>query len=152
MEFVKEIVGRVKWKKHYKHCLINTFVTVSDEALTLLALDNSECVWKAQALDNDITPSPKFTCNRAHRRAQDGWSYEGRKKFNEYFDLIIQNRTMKERQNFEHQFLSDASGNENTSMSSKNDNTSFDERIVISIRDELGNKCDSYSGLTSVPI
>ena len=58
----------------------------------------------------------------------------------------------KERQNFEHQFLSDASGNENTSMSSKNDNTSFDERIVISIRDELGNECDSYSGLTSVPI
>ena len=102
MNFGKQIVERVKWKKYSKQCLINIFVTVSDEALTLLALHNSEFVWEDQYSKHATIPAPKYTCHRAHRRVKDGLSYEGRNRFNDYFDLVRENRMTKRRENLKY--------------------------------------------------
>ena len=109
MNYGNAIVGRVKWKKYSKQCLINIFVTVSDEVITLIALDNSDFVWEDQASKHDTIPAPKYTCNRAHRRVKDGWSYEGRNKFNYYFNLVRENRMTTKREKFETLYLSEAS-------------------------------------------
>ena len=42
MFFVKEMFGKIKWRNTVTKHIIKDFVTVSDEALTLLAIDNSE--------------------------------------------------------------------------------------------------------------
>lgn len=150
MDFVKEIVGRVKWKKHNKKLLINKFVTVSDEALTLLALDNSQFVWEAQVQNKDEIPSPKYTAIRKHRRVKDGWSQQGLEKFNEYFDLIKQSRTNKGREKLEQEYLTMVSGS--NEMLTLNDHNSFKEGTVLVTRDDLGNECDNNSQILSVAV
>ena len=77
MKFVKEIVGKIKWRNSVTKRPIQDFVTVSDEALTLLAIDNSEYVWEAQALNREEVPNAKYTSSRALRRLHDGWSVKG---------------------------------------------------------------------------
>ena len=89
-------------------------MTVSDESLTLLEIDNSEFVWEAQASGHEITPSAKYTNKRAHRRVQEGWSHQGRLKFNNYFDMVKVNRDDDKRKTFELKFHSEKGGGSTT--------------------------------------
>ena len=69
--YVRDMVGRVKWKRNIKVKLVSEFVSISDEALTLLAIDNSGIVWEACALS---VPSPqtKYTNKASKIRVTDG--------------------------------------------------------------------------------
>ena len=104
--YVQQIVGRVKWKHYFRNSLIKTFVTVSDEALALLAIDNGEFVWEAQELGGGDVPEAKYTNKRANRRVQAGWSQEGRARFNLYFDMVAQHRSENKRNKLEDEYLS----------------------------------------------
>jgi len=150
MEYVRQIVGRIKWRKYSKTCLISTFVTVSDEALTLLALDNSEFVWEAQALKHTNIPSPKYTCARASRRVSDGWSFEGRNKFNYYFDLVRENRTTMNRARFETLYLSHVSNALSASITSDGSKSIVKMPCVIP-KDELGFSSE-YTSVTTAAV
>ena len=98
MCYVQEIVGRMRWKKLVKRNKISSFVTISDEALTILAIDNSEFVWESQALNPARTPpSSKYTSKKPNRRLHEGWSNEGKGMFNVYFDKVKKVRDGDER-------------------------------------------------------
>ena len=142
MKFVKEIVGRIKWKNTVTKCLIKDFVTVSDEALTLLAIDNSEFVWEAQALKSKSVPLAKYTSSRAQRRIHDGWSASGRKKFNEYYDMVERNRKNSTRRKFENDYIS------SFYLVSSTDRVNKVDKEDVVTKDEL----ESYGTLVGVAV
>jgi hypothetical protein len=135
--YVQQIVGRVKWRHYCKKSLIQNFVTVSDEALALLAIDNSEFVWEAQELDEQDVPAAKYTNKRSKRRVQEGWSQEGRVRFNLYFDMVAKHRSDNTRKNFEAKYLSEEAGGSGTSSTTSNDNNSIQKGEPIVIKDDM---------------
>ena len=74
MDFVKEVVGKIKWKNTVRKSLIKDFVTVSDEALALLDIDNSEYVWEAQSLKQESVPLIKSI---HHLGVREGYMMDG---------------------------------------------------------------------------
>ena len=84
-KYVREVVGKVKWRRYFKERLISKFVNISDESLTMLAIDNIEYFWKDNAIGTSSMPQPKYTSKTSMRRIQDGLSIGGQHKFNEYF-------------------------------------------------------------------
>jgi hypothetical protein len=135
--YVQQIVGRVKWRHYCKKSLIRNFVTVSDEALALLAIDNSEFVWEAQESDEGVVPQAKYTNKRSKRRVQEGWSQEGRVRFNLYFDMVAHHRSDNTRNDFEAKYLSEEAGGSGTSSTASNDNNSIPKGEHIVTKDEM---------------
>ena len=144
MDFAKDVVGRIKWRNSVKQChRVCDFVTISDEALALLALDNYEYVWEAMALKFSSVPFTKYTSPSAQRRTCDGWSITGQKKFNEYYDIVEVNRNSEQRTKLEQQYLAVCQGTMSIGGTSK---MVYQSNVVT--KDDLG----SYNCSLSVGV
>ena len=141
MGYVQQIVGRMKWKKLIRIQKISNFVTISDEALTLLAIDNSEFVWEAQALTQKTIPRAKYTSKRPNRRIHEGWSDDGKHMFNVYFDKVIEDRKNENRKEWEEIFHSEVLIHTSPMMSLTGHNLTAQTNVVV--KDDLGfdNEC-----------
>jgi hypothetical protein len=101
--FMPGVVGVVKWRKNAPYTFVKRFVTIGDEAFTLLVLDNYEDRW-IQMLNDGKTSGKykaKYTNGGVARqdgstRADKGWSNKGLNRFNELFNMVKKDR---ERQN-----------------------------------------------------
>ena len=102
--YVREMVGRLKWKRNIKVNLVSNFVSISDEALTLLAIDNSGIVWEACALGYP-SPSTKYTNKASMRIVTEGRSEQGHIKYNEFYDYIKKNRMTTEYKECERKYM-----------------------------------------------
>jgi ubiquitin C-terminal hydrolase len=108
--FLKCIVGNTTFNKMLKLNLkLSEIATPSDEALGLLLLENNEFKWisEAQNKGNKSTPQegieniakPKYTSGGRSKgttkgltRRYGGWKSDGIKRFNEFLDLVKEDR------------------------------------------------------------
>jgi hypothetical protein len=109
-EFLPCIVKRLVFKKFKLVNLLSEFVTISDEAFTLLLLENNVARWNAMFAAgknkaDETMPSQKFqavneqeqeTSNgqqqRTSGRVKDGYSLKAASRYVEYFDYVEEAR------------------------------------------------------------
>lgn len=99
-EFLPCIVKRLHFRQNKFDCQLSEFVTVSDEAFTLLVLENNVARWNAMFSEgtnkasNDMPPQ-KYQIvkdDNASGGGKDGYSTQATRRYNEYFDLIEEKR------------------------------------------------------------
>lgn len=81
-------------------CPLSEFVTVSDEAFTLLTLENNVARWNAMFTEgtnraNDNTPPQKFQSYLDDGKSiggKDGYSTQATCRYNDYFDQVEETR------------------------------------------------------------
>ena len=90
------LVGKQAWKVNHMQVIYRTFVTVADEALAILILENNYMEW--------IDIAKGFKINKQHRLTKythggmdakgtkKGWSLDGRMRFNSIYDAIKEAR------------------------------------------------------------
>ena len=76
------MVGKVAYKDSVKNQRISEFVTVSDEAYTLLYLENCYDSWKAEAT-SAAEVKKKYTDQPQSSSRYKGWNEEGIVRYNE---------------------------------------------------------------------
>ena len=93
---VSNVISKTKWKHNKYDKRYHEYITVSDEALSLLILDNNsrrylEMSEKIGIIDAKINAKPKYTLvNGAQKFKGKGWNRRGRMRYME-FSLAIEN-------------------------------------------------------------
>ena len=80
--FLACLVGKMSYKSSVKNQRISSFVTVSDEAYTLLYLENCYDSWKAEAT-SAAEVKKKYTDQPQSSSRYKGWNEEGIVRYNE---------------------------------------------------------------------
>ena len=90
------------WKNNCSRVPVSKFITVADEALTLLILENNCEEWIAQVeLKETQNPAKKRRLTRYTGKGRKvdgtkkGWTLEGKKRFNDIFDVIKNQRKLE---------------------------------------------------------
>ena len=93
------MIGENKWEQLGKASQgdFDIMVTNTDEALLLWAMD---CYWNVVAVgdnikvkdDNRPLMTPKYINEGNSTRKNQGWTEEGKAKYNEYFEMVTKNR------------------------------------------------------------
>ena len=111
------VKARDFWKNNCRMVPLSKFVTVSDEALTLLILENNCEEWIAQVqLKETQNPAKKRRLTRYTGKGRKidgtkkGWTLEGKKRFNEIFDVIITQRNLETSKSRESNLMKDWGG------------------------------------------
>ena len=106
--FLSRVVGMAFWRKHCAKMPISEMATVSDEAFTLLLLENYWDQWSTKNIDeykSEVTIDEatnqkkkrkatwgKFTSGAWGSRRFGGWSKEGLVRFNQLYSQVEQDR------------------------------------------------------------
>ena len=103
--FLNNVYGRGAWKGDLRLKTLTEAVTESDEAFTLLVLQNNWEFWldttalhSAEEQDgrkikrSSWTKMPKWTARSAYCHKNDGWDEQGIDRYNEIMELVLQNR------------------------------------------------------------
>ncbi len=103
------IVGSYKWKSNFRVERLSTFVTVTDEALTLLFLENSWEKWKDMANTGNDKESSKHSVYSLSgkgngARKYQGWNQEGLERMNELVVAVKHDRKV-DKNRFEKRYL-----------------------------------------------
>lgn len=113
-EFLPCIVKRLFFKQFKLVKLLSDFVTISDEAFTLLLLENNIARWNAMFAANtnkadDTMPTQKFQAMPNDQQqsggAKDGYSLKAAKRYMEYFDYVEEARMNVARDSLEMELL-----------------------------------------------
>lgn len=97
--FLPCTVGKVEYNQRAPCITISEFVTISDEAYTLIVIENSYKRWKAEAEDENKEnkqgwPLPLWTSDPQAATLFNGWKREGIDKYrNLMFELNTRRRT-----------------------------------------------------------
>ena len=84
------IANKQTWKNNHQHVALSTIITIADEALALVILENNFVEWIEIAKGNEIDKKSRLTkymhggTNRDGTRK--GWTLEGKLRFNTIFD------------------------------------------------------------------
>jgi hypothetical protein len=94
---LSQVVGKNDWKTRAGKETISSIATVSDEAFSILLLENNYQVWKEDALGacgegQGVKASSKYTVNGAGTRKYQGWTPEGLKRFNTLAAMVHADR------------------------------------------------------------
>ena len=84
------LVSKQKWKNNHQHVAISNLITIADESLALLILENNYLEWielsKGNAIDKN-NRLMKYTYGGENQNGtKKGWSLEGKLRFNTIFD------------------------------------------------------------------
>jgi hypothetical protein len=135
--FLKTVVGESVWKFNSVKKNISDFVTVSDEAFTLLTIENNYDRWMSKFNKEEDkhevrakwTNSGKSAAGVGKSRKFDGWAKEGYKRFNELHHLVKLDHEKWSRRQFEEllkeEFIEDCA------KSSKADSSRCDDNEVV---------------------
>jgi hypothetical protein len=112
--FVSVVVGKRKFQKVCHVEKLSKFMTISDEALTLLLVENSYDRWIDMAKTKNTKVSnipPKYTNggissidSQGSSRKYGGWSIEGLKRFDQLYAMVQADRISKHFDAFEEEF------------------------------------------------
>ena len=107
--FLPCVVGRKKWRKSVTTTLVSNFVTVSDEALCLVILENNRNSW-INAVEGDeghVGRLTKFTMDGCGQNARKhkGWSRDGWNRYNELYQLVKRDRESEAGKDMEKRYL-----------------------------------------------
>lgn len=119
---LKSMVSVKHWKRNKGQLEISGMVTVADEALALLVLENNIEEWIEKAKGNNIDKNNRLTkyTNKGirHNGTRKGWCLEGLKRFNTIFKEIKLERDKETSRDREAKLLqewgSDGSSNNRT--------------------------------------
>ena len=107
-------VSHDMWRQNYSRVPISKFITVADEAITLLILENNVKEWVEQVEEKETQNPPKkrrLTRYTGKGRKIDGtkkgWSLEGKKRYNEIFDKILEDRRSESSKSREKSMMKD---------------------------------------------
>lgn len=91
------MVNAKHWKTNKASVEVSELLTVSDEALALIVLENNYKEWIEKAKGNIIDKKKRLTRythgGQNHNGTKKGWSMEGKKRYNEIFTAIRLERT-----------------------------------------------------------
>jgi hypothetical protein len=94
-EFLPCVVKRLVFRQKKHANKLSEFVTVSDEAFTLLLLENNVARWNAMFLEgtkksDDHMPTQKFqnAVSSEDKNGKDGYGFRAVRRYNEYYDDI----------------------------------------------------------------
>ena len=87
------MVSKLTWKNNHQHVVLSKIITIADEALALLILENNYMEWIQLAKGNEIDRNgerlTKYTHGGINKDGtKKGWSLEGKIRFNTLFDEI----------------------------------------------------------------
>ena len=87
------LVSKTTWKNNHQHVVLSKLITIADESLALLILENNYLEWielaKGNKVDRKAPRLTKYTHGGTNRDGtKKGWSLEGKIRFNEVFDEI----------------------------------------------------------------
>lgn len=142
--FLKPVVTDKQWKakSHMVELSGEDFVTNSDESFALLILENNWDYWTAIAMakdkqDTTIT-TPVYTCDAKKAGVHNGWSIEGKQRFNKLMDNVKADRAADHRRAFEEAFKTAMAEkfSKNRKKRGRKDGGET-TRIVITIQDDL---------------
>ena len=90
------MVSKQTWKNNHQHVAISSLITIADEALALLILENNYLEWmelaKGKEIDKD-TRLTKYTHGGINSDGtKKGWTLEGKLRFNYIFDATKKER------------------------------------------------------------
>lgn len=99
-EFLPCVVKRLYFRQNRFELQLSEFVTVSDEAFTLLVLENNVARWNAMFTEgtnraSDKMPPQKyqsFVDDSKNGGGKDGYSTQATRRYNEYFDMVEEAR------------------------------------------------------------
>lgn len=102
----QSVLPRKKWLSNFDKKVLSNYLTVADEALAYLILENNFVDWlmiaKKQVEDvKKRKKETKYTMvalsggGRGTSVFRKGWSYEGKVRYNEYYDLISEKRKVQ---------------------------------------------------------
>jgi hypothetical protein len=116
-EFLPCVVGKSKWNHGCASSLMSTFVTVTDEALTLLLLENSWDTWhqtesKSYTRNKEDLLQSKWTVAAKAVGRFGGWKEDGLERFNDLVKEVRKNRL--EGNAVEVQFLASKKGKDDS--------------------------------------
>lgn len=91
---LRHTVGVMTWKFKHRKFKISEFLTVCDETLALLILENNARLWKNKAFGVPSTNSiPKYMKLTKGGKARKEWSQEGKARFNTVFAQLKELRS-----------------------------------------------------------
>ena len=103
------MVSSKHWKRNKGELEVSNLLTVSDESLALIVLENNYEEWIETAMGKDIDKSNRKTKythgGQRHDGTRKGWSLEGRKRFNIIFTTIKTERDRKQSKDREEKLL-----------------------------------------------
>ena len=87
------LISKTTWKNNHQHVVISKLLTIADESLALLILENNYLEWIEEAKGNKIDrKAPRLTKYTHGGTNKDGtkkgWSLEGKIRFNKIFGEI----------------------------------------------------------------
>ena len=87
------LVSKTTWKNNHQHVVLSKLITIADESLALLILENNYLEWIELAKGNEIDKKAprltKYTHGGTNRDGtKKGWSLEGKIRFNKVFDEV----------------------------------------------------------------
>lgn len=96
-EFLRCVVGKLVWRDRVCYETVSDIATPSDEALTLLILENSwdrwEQIYEMKGDYRKATIATKWTSDPHQASPYSGWTVEGRERFNELRQLVLRDRS-----------------------------------------------------------
>lgn len=106
--FLSKVIGSSKWKEECISKTVSEIATISDEAFTLLLLENHWDEWSNKNVEDYKKEAPydaknnktvkrkptkgKYTSEGIGAKLYGGWSNEGLLRFNALYDLVTENR------------------------------------------------------------
>ena len=147
--FLKCVVGTKSFNKAWKDGVpVSQIATISDEALALLLIENSEGRWLAEVakkdkgeevFEKDLPPSV-YTTSASHSQKKrkkgftqryGGWSFEGITRFIQLFEQVAQDRELNN-------VFFNAIVQKRAKVSKENDTAMCEPKKYVKALDELG--------------
>jgi hypothetical protein len=149
---LSHVVGRDVWKRRSATHDVSDIATASDEAFALFLIDNSWEVWKAEieASDAAQVPHPKYSVRGPGTKKFQGWTDEGIKKFNEYYDEVEADRA-KDAGNFEKEYKERRLGELNGKKKRKRPTAKLPEEAQV-LRARIAPNCADLSNVRKVHV
>ena len=102
----QSVLPRKKWMSNFDKKVLSDYMTIADEALAYLILENNFVDWMmvAKKQVEDIKKRKKETKytmvavsggTKGSSGFRKGWSYEGKLRYNQYYDLISEKRKVR---------------------------------------------------------
>ena len=84
------MISKNKWKNNHQYIALSQLITIADEALALVILENNYLEWieigKGMQMNKDQRLTKYTHARNNSNGTKKGWSLEGRLRFNEIFD------------------------------------------------------------------
>jgi hypothetical protein len=137
---LRHTVGNLTWKLKHRRFKISDYMTVADETLALLILENNAKIWKNKAYGIPcVNTFPRYMKVTKEGKARKEWSKEGKSRFNTVFHQLKELRSFTASRSNELELLRlwnssttrHSSRNSRLEHSTAGDESDSDDEVVV---------------------